>query len=89
MLCFETPSSTEWAAAFPGGLPPERVRRHRVDAQHKLEAMSPYAHTHVSEVRAYPHPRSLEALEVYARRHGIKVGVDAAEPFVLVRQNAR
>jgi N-acetylglucosamine malate deacetylase 1 len=87
VLCFETPSSTEWAAPFPGSVFAPNVF---VDITEtlptKLEAMSRYADTHVSEVRPFPHPRSLEALEVYAKRHGVKVGVDAAEPFMLVRE---
>jgi LmbE family N-acetylglucosaminyl deacetylase len=87
LLCFETPSSTEWAAPFPGSVFAPNVY---VDITEtlptKLEAMSKYADTHVSEVREFPHPRSLEALEVYAKRHGVKVGRPAAEPFMLVRE---
>jgi LmbE family N-acetylglucosaminyl deacetylase len=87
VLCFETPSSTDWAPPFAGAafLPNVFVDIGRTLST-KLEAMACYAHTHVSEVRAYPHPRSLESLVAYARRHGIKVGVDAAEPFMLVRE---
>jgi len=39
-----------------------------------------------SEVKAYPHPRSPEALESYARAWGSRVGLEAAEPFRLVRE---
>ena len=42
--------------------------------------------TYTGEMRPYPHPRSYEAIEAYARRHGVVAGVDAAEPFMLVRQ---
>jgi hypothetical protein len=50
-----------------------------------VAAMSVYGDTHMSELRPYPHPRSLEAIEVYAKRHGVAVGMEAAEPFMLVR----
>lgn len=87
LMCFETPSSTEWAPPFPGCVFAPNVF---VDSSAwlatKLQAMSAYADTHLSEVRPWPHPRSLEALEAYARRHGASVGVEAAEPFMLVRE---
>jgi LmbE family N-acetylglucosaminyl deacetylase len=86
VMCFETASSTEWAAPFPGSVFAPNVF---VDISQtlatKLEAMSRYANTHVSEVRPYPHPRSYEAIEVYAKRQGVLVGTNAAEPFMLVR----
>jgi LmbE family N-acetylglucosaminyl deacetylase len=87
VMCFETPSSTEWAAPFPGSVfAPNVFVDVTSSLSTKLKAMSMYEHTHLSEVRPYPHPRSLEALDVYARRHGIAAGVEAAEPFMLVRE---
>jgi N-acetylglucosamine malate deacetylase 1 len=87
VLCFETPSSTEWAPPFPGTVfAPNVFVDITKTLPKKLEAMSMYANTHVSEVRAYPHPRSYEALKTYAGRHGIGVGVEFAEPFMLVRE---
>ena len=43
----------------------------------KLKAMQVYE----TEVRAYPHPRSLEALRYSAQRNGAMVGLGAAEVF--------
>ena len=43
----------------------------------KLEAMQVYE----TEVRAYPHPRSLDALRHSAERNGAMVGLAAAEGF--------
>jgi LmbE family N-acetylglucosaminyl deacetylase len=86
VMCYETASSTEWAAPFPGSVFAPNVF---VDVastlDRKVEAMSCYANTHVSELKAYPHPRSLEAVELYAKRQGVVVGTEAAEPFMLVR----
>jgi LmbE family N-acetylglucosaminyl deacetylase len=86
LLCYETGSSTEWAPPFSGSVfsPNVFVDINDTLAQ-KVKAMSMYAHTHVSEVKPYPHPRSYEAIEVYAKRHGVVAGMGAAEPFMLVR----
>jgi N-acetylglucosamine malate deacetylase 1 len=87
VLCYETASSTEWAPPFPGTVFAPNVF---VDIgstlQTKFDAMREYENTHSGEMRAFPHPRSYEALEAYARRHGASAGLQAAEPFMLVRQ---
>jgi N-acetylglucosamine malate deacetylase 1 len=90
VLCFETPSATEWAAPFPGNVFSPNVF---VDISStlstKLAAMHEYSKTYTGEVLPYPHPRSYQALEAIARRHGSAAGVPAAEPFMLVRQVER
>ena len=48
----------------------------------KLEAMACYK----TELREYPHPRSLRGLELLARERGLGVGVEAAECFYLIRE---
>jgi hypothetical protein len=48
--------------------------------------MREYENTHSGEMHQFPHPRSYEALEAYAKRHGAASGLMAAEPFMLVRQ---
>ena len=48
----------------------------------KIKAFSCYK----SERRAYPHPRSPEALHVYAKRWGIQAGIEYGEPFRLIRE---
>ncbi len=51
----------------------------------KLEAMQVYD----TEVRPYPHPRSLEALRYSAQRNGAMVGLTAAEVFQSVLEVRR
>ena len=86
VMCFETASSTEWAAPFSGStFAPSVYVDIEATLETKVKAMSVYGDTHACELRPYPHPRSLEAVEIYARRHGIAVGLAAAEPFMLVR----
>lgn len=87
LLCYETASSTEWAPPFPGSVfSPSVFVEISSTLSTKLDAMRSYEATHTGEVRPFPHPRSYEAIEAYARRHGAAAGVHAAEPFMLVRQ---
>ncbi len=48
----------------------------------KLEAMACYE----TELREFPHPRSLKGLELFARERGLSVGTEAAECFYLIRE---
>lgn len=48
----------------------------------KLEAMGMYA----TQIKEFPHPRSLEAIESLAKLRGSTIGVHAAEAFSLIRR---
>lgn len=48
----------------------------------KLQAMRCYR----TELREYPHPRSLQGIELFARERGLRVGLAAAECFELIRE---
>lgn len=50
--------------------------------EHKLEAMKCY----ISQLKQFPHPRSLDAMIALARLRGSTVGVAAAESFMIIRQ---
>jgi LmbE family N-acetylglucosaminyl deacetylase len=83
LLSFEVASSSEWQ---PPGSAPAFQPNWFVDISaqwpRKREALAAYA----SEMRPWPHARSLEALEHLARWRGAQVGVEAAEAFCLLRQ---
>ena len=83
IIAFETPSGTEWRASTdPKHFIPNlfiEVSEENVDA--KIKAMECYEF----EKRAYPHPRSPEALKILAQQRGVIVGKSFAEAFVLVR----
>ena len=85
LLCFEVPSSTEWQ--LPGSAPPF-MPNWFVDISRtfdrKLSALQAYA----SELRDWPHPRSMQGIEHLAHWRGATVGVDAAEAFILGRRLA-
>ena len=50
--------------------------------ERKREALFAYS----SEMRNWPHARSLDAVEHLSRWRGAQVGVEAAEAFCLLRQ---
>ena len=83
IFCFETPSSTEWSFAFDGpGFKPNffmDLKSNHLKA--KIDAMAEYKF----ELRDYPHPRSLVALEQLAKVHGSRIGHEYAEAFSTVR----
>jgi LmbE family N-acetylglucosaminyl deacetylase len=83
VYAFDTASSTEWA--YPRTFVPDTWVDISATLAAKLEAMACYE----SEVRPYPHPRSLEALEHRARAFGNQVCLEAAEVFLTVRRIAR
>ena len=86
VLCFEVPSSTEWAAPFPGSVfAPNVFADISNTLDTKLAAMHEYSKTFTGEVLPFPHPRSYQALDAIARCRGSAVGIDAAEAFMLVR----
>jgi len=83
ILCYEVPSSTEQSPPFlEYAFTPNVFVDISNSLAKKLEAMRAYQ----SEVGEYPHPRSIEALTVTARHWGVKVGLEAAEAFMLVRE---
>ena len=82
ILAFEVPSSTEWrVAAGPTGFAPNAFFDVSATLDVKRSALEIYAR----EMRDFPHPRSVEAVEALARWRGATVGVGAAEAFVVLR----
>jgi LmbE family N-acetylglucosaminyl deacetylase len=80
---FEVPSSTEWQSnTFADSFRPNTYCDVTSYLDAKLEALNLYD----SEMRDWPHARSVKALEHLARLRGSSVGVEAAEAFVLVRK---
>ena len=83
VYAFDTASSTEWA--YPRTFTADTWVDISATLGAKLEAMACYE----SELRDYPHPRSLKALEHRARAFGNQVCLDAAEVFMTVRRISR
>lgn len=82
IYCYETLSETEWTPMQ------ERpfVPNHFVDVTNvffkKEQAMKCFK----SQIKEFPHSRSLEAFEALAKFRGATIGVDRAEAFIVERQ---
>lgn len=80
---YNVPSSTEWNMTDSAKMfMPNLFVDIRNEIDFKIEAMKKYP----SECRAYPHPRSPEALRIHANYWGLTAGLEYAEPFKLIRK---
>jgi LmbE family N-acetylglucosaminyl deacetylase len=82
LYAFEVPSSTEWAFQQ---LEPIFRPNTFFDVGDTLELKVKALLEYEGEARAFPHPRSSEALRAIARRWGSVAGCQAAEAFQLIR----
>ena len=82
LLFFEVPSSTEWR---PCGSAQQFNPNWFVDISATLATKMQALKAYEAELRAFPHPRSLGAVEALAKWRGASVGVMAAEAFALGR----
>lgn len=83
LLSYEVPSSTEQAPpVMECAFSPNSYVNIEQYLETKLRAMDCYG----TETRAFPHPRSQEALSITARRRGIEIGFAAAEAFAILRE---
>lgn len=83
VYAFDTASSTEWG--YPRSFVPDTWVDISTTLEQKIAAMACYE----SEVRPYPHPRSLDALRHRAHAWGNQCCMDAAEVFMTVRRTLR
>lgn len=83
LLSYETLSETEWAApVVEDAFLPSVFIDIGPYLEKKQKAMAAYR----SQLKEFPHPRSLQAVECLARLRGSTVGVPAAEAFQLIRE---
>ena len=76
---FEVLSSTEWS--YPLSFSPDLFFDISETIELKKEAMKQYD----SELCQFPHPRSIEGIELNAKYHGMRVGKAYVEAFKTVR----
>jgi LmbE family N-acetylglucosaminyl deacetylase len=82
LYAFETPSSSEWTASSRDRpFIPNAFSDISTELERKLDAMRCYR----SELRPYPHPRSLRSLRERAAYWGSVANMSAAEPLMLLR----
>ncbi len=79
VFAYEVLSETEWGKRLEPFVPTGYVDI-SLEKDSKLKAMEVYQ----SEVREYPHPRSLKAIEILMQKRGTETGVAYAEAFEVV-----
>lgn len=83
LYCYRVPSSTEWT---PNKADTMFMPNYFVDiekfAEQKYKAFACYS----TELREYPHPRSAQYLREADKAVGLRVGLLAAEEFVMLRK---
>lgn len=82
---FEVPSSTEWSPDNSKYFMPNYFVDIKDTIAKKVAAMKAYK----SEIRGFPHPRSVRAIENLAKNRGANVGFEYAEAFMVVRITGR
>lgn len=83
LLSYEVASSTEWQ---PPGSAPSFQPNWFVDISAHWNLKKQALEAYSSEMRPWPHSRSIDAIEHLAKWRGAQVGVEAAEAFCLLRQ---
>mgnify|MGYP002021483218 CR=1 FL=1 len=82
ILSFEIPSATEWQSITKGNpFVPNWFKDISDTLEVKIKALEAYQ----SEMRDWPHTRSIKSVEHLARWRGASVGCEAAEAFMLIR----
>jgi LmbE family N-acetylglucosaminyl deacetylase len=82
IYAYETLSETNWnAPPLTPGFLPNTYFDISAFLEVKLEAMRVYQ----TQLKLFPHERSIEAIRALARLRGATVGFEAAEAFVLIR----
>jgi LmbE family N-acetylglucosaminyl deacetylase len=79
LITFETLSETEWGSET---FQPTSFVNIASTIDRKIEAMSMYE----TELKEYPHPRSLEGIRVLAKYRGMTACLEYAEAFKLIRE---
>jgi N-acetylglucosamine malate deacetylase 1 len=82
LLFFEVASSTEWQTYSSA---PPFVPNWFINVEDTLSIKLKALEIYQSELRKWPHPRSIKAIEHLARWRGASVGFEAAEAFILGR----
>ena len=81
ILCYETLSETDWGQSIEVFIPNVYVDISKT-FKTKIKAMQAYA----SELKTPPHPRSIEIIEILAKKRGSEIGAKLAEAFMLIKE---
>jgi len=83
ILCYEIPSTTEQAQSIAGqAFTPNCYVNIEKYLKQKIEALKAYK----TEMRPFPHPRSVKAIKALAVKRGTEIGFKAAEAFMMIKE---
>lgn len=82
LLSYEVPSSTEQAPPF---IEYAFQPNFYVDISGLLDSKIQAMKAYTRELREFPHPRSAKGIEVLAQKRGMEIGFQAAEAFMVIR----
>lgn len=82
MYAYETLSETEWAPPFADDA---FIPTHFVNITDQIEAKKTAMEFFKSQVKEFPNPRSLKAIDALASFRGATVGFERAEAFMTIR----
>lgn len=82
VFCYSVPSSTEWQPNPQDAFMPNYFVDITEYTEQKNAAISAYE----TELRDFPHPRSVEAVCIQDKAAGLRCGIYAAEEFILLRK---
>ena len=80
LLFFEVPSSTEW------NLTKAFMPNYFIDISGTLHLKKKALNVYKNEMKSFPHPRSIKAIEYLSYYRGSTVGCEAAEAFIIGRK---
>ncbi len=86
VLAYEVLSETEWGMANANSIEKVFLPNYYEDIEKYMEDKKKAMASYESEVKEYPHPRSLEGLEILAKKRGMEVGLKYAEAFMVLRE---
>ena len=83
ILAYETLSDTEWAPPFgDDAFIPTIFENIEGQLEKKLEAFRCFS----TQIKEFPHPRSLKTIEILSNLRGATVGLSNVESFMLIRE---
>ncbi|MGN6602887.1 MAG: PIG-L deacetylase family protein [Ginsengibacter sp.] len=83
IYAYETLSETEWAAPFPeDNFIPNVFVNIENEIEYKIKSFECYK----TQIKIFPHPRSVEGIDVLSKHRGSVVSIKAVEAFSLIRQ---
>jgi len=82
VISYETPSSTEYSEKLCSNI---FIPNLYVDITNEIKTKIESAKCYKTELKEFPHPRSLDGIIIKAKLRGMEVGVPMAEAFMIMR----